>query len=129
MLRSLAVFAVVLLSAVGCSSTAFLLNLGSWGGPQLQADGSVNEVMVVLQARLADADISVVTKSEDSQVRLVGITPAGKAFCLVLRPDHSARRKKTVIRVEGDAAGDEMLWRLVRAALERPPQNADSSGP
>jgi hypothetical protein len=74
MFRPLAVCAAVLLIAVGCSSTVSLLNRGS-GGRQLPAEGSVNEVTALLQARLADAGFAVITQSDESQVRLVGKTP------------------------------------------------------
>lgn len=118
---------VVLLSAVGCSSSAFLLDWGGGGGWRQVTDGSVNEATAVLQARLADAGLPVVVDHKEDRVRLVGKTASGKAFCLVLRPDYRAGRKKTVVSSEGDAVGDAPFRQLVSAALERAPQEKERS--
>jgi hypothetical protein len=117
---------LVLLSAAGCSSSIWLLNLGGLGGRRQVTDGSVNAVTAVLQARLADAGIAVVTEHKSDQVRLVGIAPSRKAFRLVIQPDPATSGKKTVVCFEEDA-GDEALWQLVRAALERPAQSESST--
>jgi hypothetical protein len=79
--------------------------------------GQVRVVAAGLFEALADAGIVVVEKRQDQQVRLVGSTPSGKMFALLLRPARSDS-DKTEVAVLWGGAPDEKLTQVVRRTLE-----------
>jgi hypothetical protein len=85
-------------------------------GPKV-VTGQVRVVAAGLFEALADAGIVVVEKQQDQQVRLVGTTPSGKMFALLLRPARSGS-DKTEVAVLWGGAPDEKLARVVLRTLE-----------
>jgi hypothetical protein len=79
--------------------------------------GQVRKVTAGLFEALADAGVVVVEKSQGSEVRLVGSTPSGKMFALLLRPVPTGG-DWTEVAVQWGGQPDERLSRVVREALE-----------
>jgi hypothetical protein len=117
---------VLLLAATGCPPGSFLMSpSGSFGKPQV-VSGSIDEVSARLQEGLSEAGISVVVASHNGELRLAGMTPAHKIFCIHLKRPKSASVEKTGIVVQWDRETDESFDRLV-ATLAAAPAGDDSS--
>jgi hypothetical protein len=72
---------------------------------------------VALQDALADAGIAVVEKHMGKEVRLVGLTRAGKPFAILLTRIDGKAADKTAIGIQWDRAPDESMARTISRTL------------
>ena len=110
----------MLLGLVGCTADSFLF---PFHGPPPQGvivDGMVPVVSVKVQEALADAGVSVLTKQVGDDLRLAGMTKAGRVFCLHLKPLKVEDKEKTRISIKWDKETDETFWRTVVQPLAAP---------
>jgi hypothetical protein len=116
-----AVCAGLLLAAVaGCSFDSFLV---PFGGPRLRHQvvaGPVGEVADRLEAALSEAGIPVLTKQHGRELRVAGMTKAGKVFCVHLSQENGEGEERTRITVQWDRDVDEEFWWKVVEPLALP---------
>jgi hypothetical protein len=115
---------VALLCPLGCSHDGFLVSPNGATHSGIIVSGSVAHVSGALQDGLSDSGIVVLAKREGRTERLVGVTQSGKAFCIHLRPEATARTQHTEVSVEWGSDPDEQFWRtftkIVRRMQEKP---------
>jgi hypothetical protein len=127
MSRRVAVCAgAMLLASFGCSLGPIQVGLADPHGQQRVVVGSVERVTVALEEGLADAGISVVAKRDAGEVRLVGKTKSGQAFCLLLRPEKGQGEKVAVVAKWGRDP-DEAFWKTVEEVLALIPSPGQGS--
>ncbi len=102
--------AALLLAAAGCSLNSFLVSVTGSDGKQQVVAGSVDEVSARLQASLSHVGVQVMAKSQGEDVRLTGVTRAGKKFALVLKRRMTDNVERTAITVEGEKEADDQFW-------------------
>ena len=100
----------MLLCVLGCSHDGFVVPSTGPEHSGLVVAGSVTYVSGTLVDGLCDAGIVVVAKHDGRNERLVGITKAGKVFCLHLRPETATTSKNTVVSVKWGQEPDEQFW-------------------
>jgi hypothetical protein len=112
--------AAVLGAALGCSFDAFLVSMPGPFGKQRTVAGSVEQVSVNLQSTLGAAGIQVESKPQGKDLRLEGVTQAGKKFALVLHQQYAPNPawggtggQRTLLTVEWDDGADLEFWGMV----------------
>jgi hypothetical protein len=105
--------AALLLAAAGCSLGSFLVSATGSDGKRQVVAGSVDEVSARLQAALGHVGVAVTANRQGEQVRLAGVTRAGKKFALVLERQKTEAVERTAIAVEWEKEADEQFWLAV----------------
>ncbi len=117
---------VLLVATVGCALNELRLPFGGPPSPHQVAAGRVEEVSTRLQAGLAEAGITVLTKFQGEELRMAGMTKGSKVFCLHLtreKPkgeEKEGRAEKTRVRLQWDREADEELWPTILRSLAAP---------
>lgn len=103
---------VLLLAAVGCVRDGFLAHPFRPARYTQVVDAAPGSVAAVLEAGFGSVGVPVLVKRDGGEIRLVGKTKAGQAFCVYLRSEKGAAAK-TSVRAHWDAQPDEDLWQGV----------------
>ena len=114
---------ILLFTGAGCSSDSFMLAFTRASPQQLVVAGSVVEVSSRIKDVFRSRRLPLVTKLQGDDLRMAGVTKAGKVFCLHLRQDKGEAGERTKILVQWDREADEEVWKKVLqplAALGRP---------
>jgi hypothetical protein len=119
--------ALLLAAAAGCFGNAFVAPPVNLGGSRQVVAGTPGQVSAILEAGLGEAGIAVLVKRQGGEVRLVGQTDSGKAFCLYVKRVQAAKGQKTVVSVHWDGQPDEHIWNTVVDLLTEYAPDAERS--
>jgi hypothetical protein len=111
---------ILLMAGAGCSSDSLMVAFTRAKPQKLNAEGSVVEVSYRIKDACADAGVALVTKLVGDDLRMAGVTKAGKVFCLHLRKDKAETGESTLIEMQWDREADEEFWRKVLLPMAAP---------
>jgi hypothetical protein len=112
MLRLRLLFAVILLSPLGCKGTdwssLFVLESDAAGRTRLVA-GSLESVSRSTQGTLRQLGLKADVRPDGDTVRIVSASKSGAGFTIVLTREKSSDSEKTRVRIEWDGAAEDQL--------------------
>jgi hypothetical protein len=116
---------LILLAAAGCVHDGFLAQSQGWTGYTLVVDNSPDCIADVLEEGFNSIDVIVIVKRTKADIRLVGMSKAGKVFGVFLRRGEAPHT--TAVTVKWDREPDKKLWESIEEWLAMCEQHGEGS--